>query len=146
MQDVVAVGHTGGVSTMLVPGSGEPNFDSYVADPYQRARARQEQEVHQLMDKLQPDMIVVDPTTIGQVGSCLCSLVCGAWGSWHESLLDSVATLAWLAADHACATNSAVCACWACGHGWHCVQLMLPGIVHLVLQQPGLGRHWTQSW
>ena len=70
MQDVVAVGHTGGVSTMLVPGSGEPNFDSYVADPYQRARARQEQEVHQLMDKLQPDMIVLDPTTIGQVCCC----------------------------------------------------------------------------
>ncbi|KAL0026553.1 hypothetical protein WJX77_006409 [Trebouxia sp. C0004] len=66
-EDVVAVGHTGGVSTMLVPGSGEPNFDSYVADPYQRARARQEQEVHQLMDKLQPDMIVLDPTTIGQI-------------------------------------------------------------------------------
>lgn len=80
MQDVVAVGHTGGISTMLVPGSGEPNFDSYVADPYQRARARQEQEVHQLMDKLQPDMIVVDPTTIGQVSCCLCSLdCCGAW-------------------------------------------------------------------
>ena len=71
MQDIVAVGHSGGVSTMLVPGSGEPNFDSYVADPYQRTRARQEQEVHQLIDKLQPDMIVLDPTTIGQV---CCSL------------------------------------------------------------------------
>lgn len=109
MQDVVVVGHTGGVSTMLVPGSGEPNFDSYVADPYQRARARQEQEVHQLMDKLQPDMIVVDPTTIGQVSCCLCSLVSGAWalgccmrvwGCWllHESLLNSAATLASLPA------------------------------------------------
>ena len=63
----MAVGHSNGVSTMLVPGSGEPNFDSYVADPYQRTRARQEQEVHQLIDKLQPDMIVLDPTTIGQV-------------------------------------------------------------------------------
>lgn len=60
---------------MLVPGSGEPNFDSYVADPYQRARARQEQEVHQLMDKLQPDMIVLDPSTIGQVSHCHCFLV-----------------------------------------------------------------------
>lgn len=66
-QDVLAVGHSGGVSTMLVPGAGEPNFDSYVADPYQRSRARQEQEVHQLLDKLQPDMIVLDPSTIGQV-------------------------------------------------------------------------------
>lgn len=63
----MAVGHSGGVSTMLVPGAGEPNFDSYVADPYQRAKARQEQEVHLLLDKLQPDMIVLDPTTIGQV-------------------------------------------------------------------------------
>ena len=115
MQDVVAVGHTGGVSTMLVPGSGEPNFDSYVADPYQRARARQEQEVHQLMDKLQPDMIVLDPTTIGQVSCCLCSLVCGAWSSWHETLLNSVATLACLAADHACASNNAVRVCWVHG-------------------------------
>ena len=67
VQDVLAVGHSGGVSTMLVPGAGEPNFDSYVADPYQRARARQEQEVHLLLDKLQPDMIVLDPSTIGQV-------------------------------------------------------------------------------
>lgn len=63
----MAVGHSGGVSTMMVPGAGEPNFDSYVADPYQRVKARQEQEVHLLLDKLQPDMIVLDPTTIGQV-------------------------------------------------------------------------------
>ena len=67
VQDVMAVGHSGGVSTMLVPGAGEPNFDSYVADPYQQAKARQEQEVHLLLDKLQPDMIVLDPTIIGQV-------------------------------------------------------------------------------
>ena len=63
------MGHTGGISTMLVPGAGEPNFDSYVADPFQGKRARQEQEVHQLLDKLKPEMIVLDPTTIGRV-SC----------------------------------------------------------------------------
>lgn len=57
---------------MLVPGSGEPNFDSYVADPFQNRKARQEQEVHQLLDKLQPDMIVLDPTTIGQVSFVHC--------------------------------------------------------------------------
>lgn len=130
---------------MLVPGSGEPNFDSYVADPYQRARARQEQEVHQLMDKLQPDMIVLDPTTIGQVSCCLCSLLCGAWGSWHESLLSSVATLACLAADHACANNNAGHERWGLGYAWRCVQLMLSGTVHLVLQQPGVDWHGTQS-
>lgn len=52
---------------MLVPGAGQPNFDSRVADPYQGKRARREQEVHQLLDKLRPDMIVLDPTTLGQV-------------------------------------------------------------------------------
>ena len=67
------MGHSGGVSTMLVPGSGEPNFDSYVADPFQNRKARQEQEVHQLLDKLQPDMIVLDPTTIGQVSLLQCA-------------------------------------------------------------------------
>ena len=58
------------MSTMLVPGAGEPNFDSRVADPFQAKRARREQEVHQLLDKLQPDMIVLDPTSIGQVPLC----------------------------------------------------------------------------
>ena len=52
---------------MLVPGAGQPNFDSRVADPYQAKRARREQEVHQLLDKLKPDMIVLDPSAIGQV-------------------------------------------------------------------------------
>ena len=64
---MLGIGHSGGVSTMLVPGAGEPNFDSRVADPFQAKRARREQEVHQLLDKLQPDMIVLDPTSIGQV-------------------------------------------------------------------------------
>ena len=79
----MAAGHSGGVSTMLVPGAGEPNFDSYVADPYQQAKARQEQEVHLLLDKLQPDMIVLDPTTIGQV--CFPFTACSQ-GLWKKPL------------------------------------------------------------
>lgn len=66
LQDVLAVGHSGGVSTMLVPGAGEPHYDSRVADPFQGRKARREQEVAHLMDKLQPDMIVLDPSTIAQ--------------------------------------------------------------------------------
>ena len=67
-EDVLAAGHVGGLSTLLVPGAGEPNFDSLVADPYEKGPQRREREVHQLLQKLQPDMIVLDPTTIGQVG------------------------------------------------------------------------------
>ena len=66
-EDVLAIGHAVGMSTILVPGAGEPNFDSLVANPYQTAKARQEQEVHQLLDKLQPDMIALDPSSIGKV-------------------------------------------------------------------------------
>ena len=66
-EDVLAVGHSGGVSLSLVPGSGEPNYDSYVADPYASLRQRREGEVRALLDKLPPESIVLDPSTIGRV-------------------------------------------------------------------------------
>lgn len=65
-EDIMGIGHSGGISTMLVPGAGEPNFDSYVANPFQSRRERQEQEVHMLLDKLQPETIVLDPDSIGR--------------------------------------------------------------------------------
>ena len=65
--DVLLAGHEGGVSAALVPGAGEPNYDSRVADPFQGAKARREGEVHRLLDKLQPEMIVLDPDSIGGV-------------------------------------------------------------------------------
>lgn len=68
-EDTLAVGHSGGLSTLIVPGAGEANFDSFVANPFQTLRERREQEVHQLMDKLQPDMIMLNPTAIASVRS-----------------------------------------------------------------------------
>uniref|UniRef100_A0A7S0WQI7 BING4 C-terminal domain-containing protein n=1 Tax=Chlamydomonas leiostraca TaxID=1034604 RepID=A0A7S0WQI7_9CHLO len=66
-EDVMGVGSSGGFSTMLVPGAGEPNFDSFVANPYASLRERREAEVAHLLDKLQPETIVLDPDTIGRV-------------------------------------------------------------------------------
>jgi hypothetical protein len=57
------------VTTILVPGAGEPNYDSGVADPYAGRRERREGEVAALLDKLQPETIVLDPDSIGKVGA-----------------------------------------------------------------------------
>ncbi|GIL47302.1 hypothetical protein Vafri_4155 [Volvox africanus] len=66
-EDVLGIGHSAGISTILVPGAGEPNFDSFVANPFQTVKQRQHQEVATLLDKLQPDTIVLDPDMIGRV-------------------------------------------------------------------------------
>jgi len=50
-----------------VPGAGEANFDAYVADPFQNAKGRREQEVAALLDKLQPDTIVLDPESVARL-------------------------------------------------------------------------------
>ncbi|KAJ1926333.1 putative U3 small nucleolar RNA-associated protein 7 [Tieghemiomyces parasiticus] len=61
-EDVLGVGHRGGFSSLVIPGSGEPNFDSMVPNPYMNRAQRREMEVRSLLDKLDPDMIVLDPT------------------------------------------------------------------------------------
>ncbi|PPR07178.1 hypothetical protein CVT26_012607 [Gymnopilus dilepis] len=63
--DILTIGHGAGLSNILVPGSGEPNFDSREADPYENRKARSEREVKGLLEKIQPDLITLDPEFIG---------------------------------------------------------------------------------
>jgi U3 small nucleolar RNA-associated protein 7 len=51
-QDTLTIGHASGLSNILIPGSGEPNFDSREADPFENKKARKEREVKTLLDKV----------------------------------------------------------------------------------------------
>lgn len=70
-EDILGVGHAKGLSSLIIPGSGEANFDGLEANPFMNAsrEGRRENEVRDLLNKLQPEMIVLDPTTIGTLTS-----------------------------------------------------------------------------
>ena len=66
-EDVLGVGHANGFTSLVVPGAGEPTFDTNEVDPYEGKSRRREREVHSLLDKLQPDMITLDPDLLGRL-------------------------------------------------------------------------------
>lgn len=65
--DILGLSHSEGFDSILVPGSGEAYFDSMEVNPFENKRQRQEGEIKQLLEKLQPDMITLDIDTIGQL-------------------------------------------------------------------------------
>lgn len=66
-EDVLAVCHETGMKTMIIPGAGEPNFDTRAPNPYETRKQRRENEVRTLLDKLPAATIALDPKFAGGI-------------------------------------------------------------------------------
>ncbi len=67
LEDVLCAGHSHGISTIIVPGAGEPNYDAFESNPFSNPRQRREGEVQTLLSKLSHEMIGLDASFVGSV-------------------------------------------------------------------------------
>ena len=64
LEDILGIGHTHGITTIVVPGSGEPNFDTFESNPFMTLQQRRETEIQSLIHKLNYETIGIGENTI----------------------------------------------------------------------------------
>ncbi len=63
----MGLGTSKGFSSIIVPGSGVPYFDTYENNPFETKKQKRESLVHKLLEKLAPETITVDPNVLGGI-------------------------------------------------------------------------------
>lgn len=66
-EDILSVGHSHGIRNLIIPGSGIASPDMYEENPYATTKEKARRLVTRLLDKLQPDTIMLDPTKFGRM-------------------------------------------------------------------------------
>lgn len=66
-EDLLGAAHNQGFGSLIVPGTGEPNFDARETNPYHSLSQRREHEVHALLEKIPMEFISLDPDRVASV-------------------------------------------------------------------------------